>query len=58
MKNLFLVLGLFVFSTSASAANLVLNGGFETPDRGNGWDVYYTGHAGLEWTTGSTGVEI
>ena len=41
----------FAFAFSASAANLLTNGGFETPVVGNGgWGVFPAGTSGLGWT--------
>jgi hypothetical protein len=38
--------------------NLVSNGGFETPDIGGGYQIYYSSVPGLGWQVGPNGIEI
>lgn len=55
MKKILSILGglmlIFVFTTNVSAAELIVNGGFETPVvNSNSWGVFPTGTEGLGWS--------
>ena len=57
MKKILLASLMFVLSSQANAANIVINGSFENPDIAPGtWDVFSSSILG--WTTGGAGIEI
>lgn len=59
MKKLLMSALLVAASSQATAANLVVNGSFETPELASGtWSIFQTGESGLGWTTGRNGLEI